>query len=183
VRPGLRAHLHITVQHVDDLQSMALADGEVIGVVAGRDLECASAEFHVHVGVVDDRDGAFEHGHQACAADQVPITLVVRMHGHRGVTQDGLGTCGCHRDVTLARAILEVSASNGVLEVVKGGVLFVVLHFQVADSSLQAGRPVDQVFPTVDQAHPIEAHERFPHRTTQPIVHREAKAIPVARRA
>jgi len=162
---------------------MSLADCKVIGIVAGRDFQRTGAKRHIHVGVVDDRNGAFEHGHEACAADQVTVTLVVRMHGYGGVAQDGLGTRGCHRDVTLAWTVLEIRACNGVFEVVECGVLFAVLHLQVADGRLQAGRPVDEVLPAVDQPHAIEAHECFAHCATQPIVHREPDAIPVARRA
>ena len=138
VGPAGRVHLRVLVEHADDLQAVALPDLEVVRVVAGRDLQRARAELHVHVGVVDHRDRPLEDGHQAGRADQVAIALVVGMHGHGGVAQDRLRPRRGHRDVALARPILQVRARDRVLEVVEGGVLLGVLHLQVADRGLQA---------------------------------------------
>lgn len=45
----------IVVQDVDALQVVALASGVVIGIVGRGDLDCSSAEAHVHqLGVLDD---------------------------------------------------------------------------------------------------------------------------------
>ena len=38
------------------------------------------------------------------------------------------------------------------LEVIESALFFTVLHFQIADGSLQTGRPVDQILTPVDEA-------------------------------
>ena len=49
----------IIIQNVDALQIMALAGGEVIGVVSRRDLHRASAKAHVHqLCILDDGHSA-----------------------------------------------------------------------------------------------------------------------------
>ena len=132
---------------------------------------------------MDHRDRPLEHRHETGRADQMAKTLVIGMHRHRGVAQDRLRPHRRHRDVAFARPIGEISAGDGVLEVVHGGVFFFVLHLQIADRGLQAGRPVHEILAAVDQPHAVEAHERLAHGAAEPVVEREAHAIPVARRA
>ena len=61
---------------------MPLTNLKVIGIMAGRDLERAGAKLHIHVGIVDDGDGPFEHRHQASLTDEMAVPLIIRMDGH-----------------------------------------------------------------------------------------------------
>ncbi len=99
---GVLVHRGVGVEHVDDRQAVPLADLVVGRVVAGRDLERAGAELPIDVGVMDHRDRAVEDRHQAGLADQMPVALVVRVHGHGGVAQDGLRARRRHRDELVA---------------------------------------------------------------------------------
>ena len=162
---------------------MALPDFEIVRVVARCDFQRAGAEFHRHVGVVDHGNRPLEHRHQTGRADQMPVALVVGVYSHGGVAQDRLRPSSRHRDETHPGAIVQVGARDRVLEVVERGVFFPVLHLQIADRGLQAGRPVDQVLAAVDQPHAVEPHKRLAHRAAEPLVQGEAHAIPIARPA
>ena len=58
IRPGVGVERRVLVHDVDDRQVVTLADLVVVGVVAGRDLQRARAEFAIHVLIGDDRDAA-----------------------------------------------------------------------------------------------------------------------------
>ena len=76
-------------------QVVALADGEVVGVVGGRDLDRAGAELGLDPVVGDDGDLA---AHRAAArtrlAVQVLVALVGRVDGDGGVAEHGLRAGG-----------------------------------------------------------------------------------------
>ena len=78
------------------------------GSCAGRDLDRAGAERRVDVLVGDDRDA---RGWSAAArpsrADQVPVALVVGVHGHGGVAEHRLGPGGGHHDRVVAVAVAD----------------------------------------------------------------------------
>ena len=66
------------------------ADLEVVGVVAGGDLQRPGAELGVDVLVGDDRQAAADQRQHAVLPDQVAVALVVRVDGDRGVGQHRL---------------------------------------------------------------------------------------------
>ena len=136
VGTGVLAHGDVRFEDADDGQTVALADLEVVGIVAWRDLQRAGAEFHRHIGVANHGDGAVEDRHQARLADQMPVTIIVGVDGHCCVAQDGLGAGGGYRDIPLSRSIRQIGAGQRVLEVIQGAFLFPILHLQVADSRL-----------------------------------------------
>ena len=82
------------VEHGDRGQPVALADLEVVRVVRRRHLDRAGAEARVDVVVGDDRDPASGQRQLHLAADEVRVTLVVRMHGDGGVAEHRLGPGG-----------------------------------------------------------------------------------------
>ncbi len=159
-------------QDVDHRQVVALADGVVVEVVGGRDLDAAAAEVWIDVVVGDDRD------HTACQrqgdlfADQVLVTLVVRVYGHRGVAEHGLRTGGGDDDVAAA-------VGEWVFEVPHVAVFFLRDDLEVGDGGVQYGVPVDQALAAVDQAFFVQADEDFAHGVRQAFVHREAFFVPV----
>ncbi len=66
---------------------------------------------------------------------------------------------------------------------VDSALLFLVLHFQVGQSGLAAGAPIDYVVSLVDQPFLVEADEDLPHCPGEGIVHGEALPAPVHGRA
>ena len=75
---------------------MAATDLEVVGIVAGSDLQCAGAELRLDVVVGDDRQAASDQRQDHRLADQVTVTLIVRMHGHCHIREHGLRAHGGH---------------------------------------------------------------------------------------
>ena len=91
---ALELNVRIGVEDVDQRQVVALADLEVVEVVRGRDLHRAGALLRVGIVVGDDRDRRPTSGRTHVLADQVPVALVVGMHGDGRVAQHGLGPGG-----------------------------------------------------------------------------------------
>ena len=73
---------------------MALADLEIVEVVAGRDLDRAGALFGIGIFVGDDRDQPAGQRQAHLLPDQRLVALVVGMHRHGGVAQHGFGPGG-----------------------------------------------------------------------------------------
>ena len=72
------------------LEAVLAPDLEVVGIVAGRDLERAGAELDVHVLVRDHRHLAADQRQHHVLADRVLVALVTRVHGHRDVREHRL---------------------------------------------------------------------------------------------
>ena len=82
---------------------MPQPDFVVVEIVRGRDLDAAAAECRIDVGVADDRDVALGERQTHAAADQMPVALVVRMHGDGRVAEQGFRPRG--RDHEKAAAV------------------------------------------------------------------------------
>ena len=175
VGTGVFIHGCVRVEHADDRQAVALADLVVGRIVAGRDLERAGGEGWVDQCVMDHRDRPIEDRHQHRLTDQVTIALVVGVHGHGGVAQNGLRPGRRHGD-DLARSL------DRIAEVVQRALLFAVLHLQVADRGAQTRRPIDQVRTAVDQPLVVQSDEGLAHGARESGVEREALTPPIARR-
>ena len=151
-------------------QVVALADLEVVRVVRRGHLDRAGAERRVDVLVGDDRDAAAGQRQLDLGADQVPVALVVGVHGDRGVAEHRLGPGGGDHDRVVAVAV----ADRDELALVVG-----VLDLDVGQRGQAARAPVDDPLGPVDQAvveQPLEDGEDGPG---QALVHGEALAAPV----
>ena len=88
---------------------MALADGEVVGVVRGRDFDGAGAE--LGFGPVVGEDGDFAvglplvsvRGTRTFLPMRCGVALVVGVYGYGGVAEHGLGARGGDGDVSRCR--------------------------------------------------------------------------------
>jgi hypothetical protein len=89
-------------QHNDHRQAVAQADGVVVEVVGGGDLDHAGAELAVDVFVGDDRDVAVDQRQLDGLADQVGVALILRMHHHGGVAEHGFRAGGGHGEAAAA---------------------------------------------------------------------------------
>ena len=78
--------------------------------------------------------------------DERSVALVIRMYGHRGITQHGLGTSGCN-DKVLTRVI-----GQRVTEMPQVTLLLLRDDLQVRNRGLQDWIPVNQTFAPVDEA-------------------------------
>ena len=139
-------------------QRVALADGEVVGVVRGRDLDGAGAE----LGVAPSRrrrwgsprSVCFAKGRASCFADEVLVALVLRIHRDCGIAEKRFGARG--RDDDGAGAVGERVADR-----VELADALLVDDFEVGDGGLDDGVPVDDVGAAIDEALLVQADEGF----------------------
>ena len=80
----------VGVEDVHHLQPVALADFEIVEIVRRSDLDHAAALFRIGIVVGHDGQAPADQRQDGVFADQVPVALVLRMHGDGGVAQHGL---------------------------------------------------------------------------------------------
>ena len=120
--------------------------------------------------VGEDRDPAPDQRQLDLAADQVPVTLVVRMHDDGGVAQHRLDPRGGHDDRVGPVAVADRHQL---------AVDLLVLHLDVGQHAAQRRRPVDHPLGAVDQAVVVQPLEHRADGAVAAVVHREALARPV----
>ncbi len=165
-------HFGVEREHADGHQLVALADLPVVEVVCGGDLDHAGAKFAIDIIVGNDGDAALGNRQPHLLADQVGVTLVFRMHRHRGVAEQGFGAGG--GDGHKAGAVFQ-----RVVDFPDEAVFFGADDFEVGYRGAQYRIPVHQPFAAINQAFAIQAHEDFGDGFGQPGVHGEAFAAPV----
>ena len=106
-------------------------------------------------------------------ADEVAVSLVVRMDRDRAVAQHRLGPGRRHRDEASGLLL------DRIAEVPEAAALLDRHDLDVGDRRQQRGVPVDEPLVAVDEAFPVQRHEGLEHGRAQPIVHGEAGAGPV----
>ena len=204
----LETHSRLPVQDVDRARAFGLvplADFEVVEVVRRRDLDRAGPLLGIGIGVADDRDQAADERQADPLADQMPVTLVVRVHRHRRVAQHRLGPRGRDRDAFAG--LLAVRVHDRILEVVempvrilrrgpwrapprRGGAVRArpleralglnLDDLQIGYRGLKLGVPIDEPFVLVCEPLAIELNEHLGDRAREALVEREALAAPVA---
>ena len=166
-------------------QAVAQARGVVVLVVGWGDLDGPRAEGAVDHVVRDHRDVTLHERDPYAPPDEVAVALVVRMDGHGGVAEDGLGPG--RRDGDRAVRVGVELAGRRIDEVVadepeRAG--FGRGHdLEVADAGLAARAPVDERLGPVGQAVTVQPVEGDAHRLGRALVHRVAQPTPVERPA
>ena len=95
--------LRVRGHHVEGREAVARGDLEVHRVVGGRHLHHAGPEGGVDGGIRDDRHQPVHEREADLLADEVPVPLVVRVHGHAGVAEHRLRPGRRHHDVRRCR--------------------------------------------------------------------------------
>ncbi len=165
------------VHDVDQGQIVTLAHFEVVEIVRGRYLDGAGALLGIGIFVGDDRNAPADQRQDRVPVDQIPVALVVRMHGDRGVAQHGLGPRGRDGDEGVVEPLQRI------FEIPQLALDLDLLHLDVGERGQELGVPMDQPLVLVDQAGLVELHEHFEHGARQRFVHGEALPRPIARRA
>ena len=136
---------------------VTLADFEIIEIVGRGNLDGAGAVGGVGVFVGDDRDGAVGEGKLDEAADEVLITLVVRVDGDGDIAEEGLGAGGADDDFAVSevgRAINHIfgDGDDFVGDVPEVARFVFVFDFDVGEGGLVLRAEVDELLATVDHA-------------------------------
>ncbi len=155
---------------------VARADLPVVEIVRRRDLDRAGAEFAIDVFIGDDRNLAAGQWQRQHLADQRLIALVFRMHRDGDVAEHRLRTR--RRDDDAFAAIARRIADRP-----QRAIAFLVVDFEVGHGRHQHRIPVHEPLAAIEQAGAIPLDEHAAHRGREALVHREAFARPVDRRA
>ena len=82
IYPAVLVDVRGRIHDVDGRQVMALAEGEVVGIVGGGDLDRAGAEVAADPLVEDDGDLAIHERQQELFAMEMPVALVLGVDGY-----------------------------------------------------------------------------------------------------
>ncbi len=170
----------VEIQDGDRRQAVPLSDLPVVEVVRRRDLHAAGAERLVDVRVGDHRNRAPGQRQRDLPADQRRVPVVVGVHRDRDVAEHRLrsGRRDDDRVDPVACAIGERIAQLPDLPL-----LLLALDLEIRHRGAERRVPVHQALAAIDEPVFVQADEGLPHRRGKPLVHREALARPVARRA
>ncbi len=169
-------HMGVGVEDVDDVQPPALADLEIVEIMARGNLDRAGALFRVGVAIGDDGNAPPDDRQHHVLADQVLISLVIGVHGHTGIAQHGFRAGRADGDV------FAVAALDGVLEEPHLAFCLALFDLQVGNRGVQLGVPVDQPLIAVDQALLVQFDKDLNDGLGQTFVHGEAFTRPIAGR-
>ena len=105
---------------------MPLADLEVHRVMGRGNLHRPGAKGGVDSAIGDYWDQPANSGQDRSLAHHFLISIILRVHRHCGVTEDGLGTSGGHGDAPIL-------TGEPVVNIIKMPRLFLMLHLQVGE--------------------------------------------------
>ncbi len=166
----------IAVEHEDLLEVMPQPHLEIVRVVAGRGLDTARAERRVDIAVGENGDLAPDDGQDAGLADQVLVTLVVRVDRNAGIAHEGFRAGGRDNNVF-------VGALDIIFDIPQLARLVFIFDLGVGQRRCAVRAPVDNAAALVDQALFVEVDKHLAHGLRAALVHCEAFALPVAGRA
>ena len=134
----------------------------VIEIVRAGDLHAARAEVLVDVAVGDHRDPPIAERQIDHLADEVPVALVIRVHGEGAVGQHGLGPRGgdVHAAHRLPVGIGLRTVAERIEDVPHRPVALLVLDLEVGDGREQYRVPVHQPLAAVDEPLFVRAARR-----------------------
>ncbi len=141
---GIFVQCRIFVHNVDQSQVVALTNFIVMRVMPRGYLERASAKVLGHILVCHHRDFPAQDWDNHFFTHKPRIAFILRVHCHGCITRNGFRTGGCNRDV------IPATIRQNVFEVVELALFLGIFHFQVRDSRLQAGRPVDHAWTLIN---------------------------------
>ena len=157
-------------------QVMTKPHFEVVRIVRRRNLDRARTEGGIDVLVGKDGNRAVDDGQDDVPADEILVACIIGMHGDSRIAEHRLRAR--RRDLDIALAVLESIAQMPEMTRLR-----LVLDFDVRKRRIARRAPIRNARSLIDQPLLVKAHENFAHGARAALVHREALARPVARRA
>ncbi len=168
--------LRVEGEDLERSEPVPRADFVIVEIVRRRDLHAPGAECLVDGGVGNDRNPAPGERQLDFLADESRVALIIGIHRDRDIAQH------CFRPGRRDREISGL-VDQRIANLPQRAVLFLLLDLEIGHRGAQHGVPVDKPLAAIDEAIIVEAHESLEHRVGQPLVHGEALARPVGRRA
>src|SRR5690606_9427495 len=114
------------------------ANLKVVEIMRRGDLHRTRALFGIGVSIGDDRDAPPNDGQDGELADQILITLIVRVHRNAGIAEHRLGPRRCDGDKASLLAL------DRIAEVPHMALHLALLDLKVGDGGMEFRIPVDE---------------------------------------
>ena len=185
-------HAAVLGHHRDLGQAVALADGEIVGVVGGRHLDATGAKGRIDMLIGDDRDAAAHQGQLNAAAHQVGVAGIGGIHRHGGVAEHRFRAGGGDHQV-VDGVIGPWGGSGGpkrnrpgqgcerITQMPQRPLHLLHFHLQITHCRTGSGTPIDEIFAAINQALLMQPHKGFHHCFVEPRIEGEALAAPIHR--
>ena len=136
VGSALRIDVRAVVHHVDRRKMMALAEREVIGIVRGRDFDCAGTELAADPLIEHDGNFAIQERQAQLFAVEMEVALVFGVNGDGRIAEHGFRARRC--DSEELAGILAIGAEDRILDLPQVALVLGVNDFKIADGGLAA---------------------------------------------
>ena len=147
-------------EDIDLCQPVALAHFIVVKIMGRGDLDTAAAELRLDILIGDHGDVSFTQGQARLPPHQIAITLILWMHGDRGVAQHRLRPGGGHDDMVEAGHRFR----QWITQMPEVAAFLLGDDLKIGDRRMQSRVPVDEALASIDQALLIKAHEDLADR-------------------
>ena len=183
----------ISIEDIDGLQVVGLAQHVVVGVVSRGHLQATRTELDIHVAVLDNGNHAVHQRNNHLLALQPLVLRVLGVDTHSGITHDGLRTRGGYDSVVAAVVFMDdisflvlvccdiiAATLDIILQVEQMTLLFLVNNLLSREGGQCLGVPVDHAQTTIDESLVVEVNKHLDNTLRALLVHREGGAVPVA---
>ena len=160
------------IQHVDEFQSVPLADFKVIEIMSRGNFYRTGTKFHIDILVGNDRDLPINQRQQYGLSDQLLIAFVFRINSYGSITEHRFRAGGRNDQVL-------IGPLDRVTQVPEVALLIIMFNLKIRKGGMATRTPVDQPVITVDQAVLIKPHERLTNRPRKAGVHSKTLTLPV----
>ena len=146
--------LSIFSKNSDYLKSVTLADFKVVRVMCRCDLNGTCTEFDINIIICDNRDLTANKRQDEHLADNILITLVLRVNSNSGIAKECLRSCCCKIDIsgTVLERISQVPEMTGLIR---------IIYLGIGDRCKAMRTPVDDPLTSVDKTLIIILYEYF----------------------
>ncbi len=174
VHAGSLADGGVVVEYVDRVKVVFLAEHVVVDIMGRGDFQAACAELHVDIIVLDHGYLTANQRHDHTLALEMGVFGIVGIDTHGCVAHNGFRTGGGYNGIP-------VLADYIIAQIVELAVLLFIDHFNVAQSGLGLGIPVDHPLAAVDKPAAVKIDKYLCDTFRPQFVHGEGGAAPVAR--
>ncbi|MNC08438.1 hypothetical protein D3C75_560260 [compost metagenome] len=163
VRSCFFVHRTALIHYVDLRQIVPLTYLEVIWIMSWRDLNRTAAKLFIYILVSDNWNLPADNRQDQRFADQIFITIILRMNSNCRITQHRLRTCGRYSDMSAA-------IFKWVTQMVQMTVNFLIFNLDIRQRRTSRRVPVDDTFTAIDQAFIIKLNKYLANSLRQTLI-------------
>ena len=161
---------------------MTLSDLKVVRVMCRSNFNYTGTKFHINIGIGNNRKLTVYNRKKKLLANEILITVIIRVYGNCGITQHGFRTCGCELD-KLRCAYASIVLNQRILNVPEMACLLLILYLGIGNGGITYRTPVDNTAALVNPALFMHLAEHFGNGLVTALIHGETFSVPVTGRA